>query len=280
MSKLYLPELETNHHHLETEDPFSPSHQLDSRKIAGTRVDASNYDETVSIICDWSLKRESRYVCVSTVHMVMEGHDNPEYQRIVNNADLVTSDGMPLVWGLRLLGAKHAQRVYGPDLTPLVCEKAADLGIRVGFYGSTTPVLSAMIANLKNRYPTLQVVYQHSPPFRKLTAAETAQEVRDIEESGAQIIFVGLGCPKQEEWMASRRDRINGVMVGVGAAFDFLAGTKSQAPDWMQSAGLEWVFRLATEPRRLWHRYLYNNPRFTGLFLLQLVQQYRINTVS
>ncbi len=251
--------------------PWWNSAEIQSRDIIGTRVDATRYDHAIDQVTAWAQSNESRYVCVSTVHMVMEGHDNPAYQEIVNNADLVTSDGMPLVWGLRALGAKSAGRVYGPDLTPLVCERAAAEGIPVGFYGSTELVLSNMVGKLRARYPELKVAYQHSPPFRDLNEAEVADEIAQINHSGAQILFVGLGCPKQERWMASRRGAVNAVMLGVGAAFDYVGGTKAQAPTWMQSMGLEWLFRLVTEPRRLWKRYLYHNPRFVALFGSQLL---------
>lgn len=243
-----------------------------SRRILGMRVDATSYDAAAEQVITWAKAGESRYVCVSTVHMVMEGHDRAEFQRIVNAADLVTPDGMPLVWGLKLLGIPSATRVYGPDLTPVVCEYAAREGVPVGFYGGTPEVLDRMIANLTARYPGLQVVYRHSPPFRPLTAEEEAREIEEIRASGARILFVGLGCPKQEQWMAARRGRIDAVMLGVGAAFDFLAGAKRQAPDLIQSLGLEWLFRLATEPRRLWRRYLYNNPRFVVLFAAQVLK--------
>lgn len=243
-----------------------------SHRILGMRVDATSYDAAAEQVITWAKAGESRYVCVSTVHMVMEGHDRAEFQRIVNAADMVTPDGMPLVWGLKLLGIPSATRVYGPDLTPVVCEYAAREGVPVGFYGGTPEVLDRMIANLTARYPGLQVVYRHSPPFRPLTAEEEAREIEEIRASGARILFVGLGCPKQEQWMAARRGRIDAVMLGVGAAFDFLAGAKRQAPDLIQSLGLEWLFRLATEPRRLWRRYLYNNPRFVVLFAAQVLK--------
>lgn len=240
-----------------------------SRRILGMRVDATSYERAADQVIGWAKRGESRYVCVSTVHMVMEGHDQPAYQRIVNGADLVTPDGMPLVWGLRLLGLRGASRVYGPDLTPVVCAAAAEAGIPVGFYGGSPAVLEQMVARLRADYPALRVAYQHSPPFRPLTEAEAAAEIDAIRASGARILFVGLGCPKQERWMAERRGEIDAVMLGVGAAFDFLAGNKRQAPDLLQSLGLEWLFRLATEPRRLWRRYVYNNPRFVVLFAAQ-----------
>lgn len=254
------------------EHPWWDTAHIQSRDILGMRVDGTCYERAIDQITAWARARESRYVCVSTVHMVMEGHDNPEFQEIVNSADYVTSDGMPLVWGLRALGVEAASRVYGPDLTPMLCARAAAEGIPVGFYGSTDAVLSNMVVQLRDRYPDLQVTYQHSPPFRALTEDEEAEEIEQIQRSGAQILFVGLGCPKQERWMASRRGRIDAVMLGVGAAFDFVGGTKAKAPKQMQDMGLEWLFRLVTEPKRLWKRYLYHNPRFVMLFGWQLVR--------
>lgn len=251
----------------------SPS-GLPSRKMLGMRVDATTYAGATDLIVEWAERGESRYVCVATVHMVMEAFDDPEFQGIVNAADFVTSDGMPLVWGLRLLGLRSATRVYGPDLTPIVCERAAREGIPVGFYGSSEDVLAEMVGQLQDAYPTLQVAYRHSPPFRALTDDEVAAELDELRASGARIIFVGLGCPKQERWMQARRGQVDAVLLGVGAAFDYVAGSKAQAPDWIQSLGLEWLFRLVTEPRRLWKRYLYNNPRFLAHFAMQLVRTY------
>jgi N-acetylglucosaminyldiphosphoundecaprenol N-acetyl-beta-D-mannosaminyltransferase len=175
---------------------------------------------------------------------------------------------------LRLLGLRSASRVYGPDLTPIVCERAAREGIPVGFYGSSEDVLAEMAGKLQAAYPALQVTYRHSPPFRALDDAETTAEIEALRASGARIIFVGLGCPKQERWMQARRGQVDAVMPGVGAAFDYVAGSKAQAPDRIQSLGLEWLFRLVTEPRRLWKRYLYNNPRFLAHFAMQLVRTY------
>src|SRR5690606_10474864 len=247
---------------------------VQSRYILGTRVDGTNYAGAVATITRWAQEGQSRYVCVSTVHMEMEGHDDPAYREIVNAADLVTSDGMPLVWGLRLLGVRQARRVYGPDLTPLVCERAAAEGIPVGFYGSSPEVLEAMTANLREAYPSLDIAIKVSPPFRELTPEEVEGEIEALRASGARIIFVGLGCPKQERWMHARRGQVDAVLIGVGAAFDYVGKTKAQAPRFMQAHGLEWLFRLVTEPRRLWRRYLYHNPRFVALFAAQLVRTY------
>ena len=183
----------------------------------------------------------------------------------------MTPDGVPLVWALKLLGIKEAERVYGPTLTPYVCKAAAKEGVPVGFYGGTDEVLTKMQNYLEQKIPNLNVAYVYSPPYRPLTEDEDSQVIDDILNAGTKILFVGLGCPKQERWMDTHTDRLsNVVLLGVGAAFDFIAGTKVQAPSWVQRAGLEWLLRLITEPRRLWRRYLYHNPRFIFKFVLQL----------
>jgi N-acetylglucosaminyldiphosphoundecaprenol N-acetyl-beta-D-mannosaminyltransferase len=235
---------------------------LQSRHIVGMRVDGTSYDDAARRVVEWARRGESRYVCVASVNNVMHARDDARYMDIMNRADLVTPDGMPLVWGLRVLGVDHATRVYGPSLTPLVCERAAAAGIPVGFYGGTPEVLEQLHANLLRDYPNLDIAYSWPPPFRALTPEEEARVVRDINESGARIIFVGLGTPKQEQWMLAHQESLGAVMLGVGAAFDFLAGHKRQAPAWMQRRGLEWSYRLATEPRRLWRRYLFGNAQF------------------
>jgi N-acetylglucosaminyldiphosphoundecaprenol N-acetyl-beta-D-mannosaminyltransferase len=201
----------------------------------------------------------------------MEAYDAPAFRSVMNRADLVTPDGMPLVWGLRLLGCGRAERVYGPDLTPIVLREAEAANIAVGFYGASPAVLDRLLLAVRRRFPRLRVAYSFSPPFRGLTDEEDNAIVREINSSGARIIFVGLNTPKQDYWMSTHRDRVSAVMLGVGAAFDFLAGSKRQAPRWMMPLGLEWLFRLATEPRRLWKRYLKHNPRFLFLFGLQLL---------
>lgn len=241
------------------------------------RVDGTSYPDAVARVLAWARHGESRYVCVATTHTVMETHDAGEFRSIVNSADLVTPDGMPLVWGLRWLGIAGATRVYGPDLTPEVLKAAAGEGIPVGFYGSTPGVLARFTDKVRRLYPDLVVAFAESPPFRPLTEQEDRECVERIAHSGARILFVGLGCPKQERWMALHRGRIGAAMLGVGAAFDFLAGTKPQAPRWMQQAGLEWFFRLITEPRRLWRRYLRHNPRFVALFAVQLVKHHAVS---
>jgi N-acetylglucosaminyldiphosphoundecaprenol N-acetyl-beta-D-mannosaminyltransferase len=246
-----------------------------ARRILGMRVDATSYQHAGDEILRWSSLGESRYVGVATVNNVIEAYDNHAYHADMEGADLVTPDGMPLVWALRLLGVDAATRVCGPDLTPILCERAAALGIPVGFYGSTPEVLNDLTANLVRRYPGLRVAYSHSPPFRPLTSDEDAHVIDSINRSGARLLFVGLGAPKQEQWMAGRKGKVQAVMLGVGAAFDFLAGRKRQAPKVLQRLGLEWLFRLVNEPRRLWRRYLYRNPRFVALFVVQLIGRRR-----
>ena len=245
---------------------------LTSRFILGTRTDSTSYSDATTRVLGWSSNPESRYVCVSNVHVTMESYDSAEYRAIVNGADLVTPDGMPLVWALRLLGVAEATRVYGPTLTVHVLGQAETAGVAVGFYGSSPEVLTGLLRTCERQFPRLRVAFAHAPVFRPLTEAEDAAAVREINDSGARILFVGLGCPKQERWMASHKGRVNAVMLGVGAAFDFLAGLKPQAPAWMQRVGLEWLFRLATEPRRLWRRYAYHNPRFVALLAGQYLK--------
>lgn len=239
--------------------------------ILGSRVHCTSYTHASDLIQDWAAHNLSRYVCVATVNNVMEAWDSPEFKSVTNEADLVTPDGMPLVWGLKLLGYRNASRVYGPDLTPIVLRKAMENRIPVGFYGSSPAVLSRLETVIASRYPALQIAYAYSPPFRALTREEDEEVVAAINRSGARILFIGLNTPKQDFWMAAHRGRVQAVMLGVGAAFDFLAGTKSQAPRWMMRIGLEWLYRLATEPRRLWKRYLKHNPRFVVLFTMQLL---------
>jgi N-acetylglucosaminyldiphosphoundecaprenol N-acetyl-beta-D-mannosaminyltransferase len=239
-------------------------------RILGMRVDPTSYEEATEKVLAWAAAGESRYVCVANVHMVMEAHDDPSFRALVNAADLVTPDGMPLVWMLRRLGYPHQERVCGPELTSRVCAEAARRGVPVGFYGGHPEALEALVRNLSARFPGLRVVYAYSPPFRPLTPEEDERVTEEINASGARILFVGLGCPKQEWWMAEHKGRVRAVMLGVGAAFDFHAGRVRQAPVWMQRAGLEWLFRLVQEPRRLWRRYLKHNPRFLLLAFLQL----------
>jgi N-acetylglucosaminyldiphosphoundecaprenol N-acetyl-beta-D-mannosaminyltransferase len=235
------------------------------------KVSSTSYVHASQAIREWAQQGASKYVCVASVNNVMEAYDSPEFQRIMNEADLVTPDGIPVVWGLRLLGHKDASRVYGPDLTPILLRMAAENSLPVGFYGGAPAVLKRLLEVVAERFPGLHVAYSFSPPFRPLTPEEDEQVTDAIDTAGVRILFIGLNTPKQDYWMAAHKGRVQAVMVGVGAAFDFLAGTKRQAPRWMMPLGLEWLFRLATEPRRLWKRYLKHNPRYVVLLTLQLL---------
>jgi N-acetylglucosaminyldiphosphoundecaprenol N-acetyl-beta-D-mannosaminyltransferase len=244
---------------------------IPSRVVLGTRIDRSSHACSARVAIQWALRSESRYLCFVPVYNVMRARSQAALQIAMNGADIVNPDGVPLVWALRLLGVSDAVRVYGPDFTQVLLGEAQRNRIPVGFLGSTPLVLSNLLAAVLRKWPDLQIAYSCAPPFRALTAAEDDSQLQEINASGARLLFVGLGCPKQELWMAAHKGRVNAVMLGVGAAFDFLSGTKPQAPRWMMAAGLEWLFRLATEPRRLWKRYLKYNPQFLFLFALQLL---------
>jgi N-acetylglucosaminyldiphosphoundecaprenol N-acetyl-beta-D-mannosaminyltransferase len=207
------------------------------------------------------------------VHGVIESTQEKGFRRILNDADLITPDGMPLVWGLRRLGLPFATRVYGPDLTLDVCKGAAAAGVSIALYGGTQESLARFSQFLESRFPAVKIVCAISPPFRPLSIEEDNEFTRLINDSGASIVLVGIGCPKQERWMSQHKGTISAVMLGVGAAFDFHAGRVRQAPSWVQRAGLEWFFRLVSEPRRLWKRYFRIVPRFIALFGIQLAQR-------
>jgi N-acetylglucosaminyldiphosphoundecaprenol N-acetyl-beta-D-mannosaminyltransferase len=244
---------------------------LTSRRVLGMRVDATSYEDASRRVVRWACEGRSGYVCVATVHMTMEAFDSAAFRQVVNGADLVTPDGRPLVWALRSLGVRGASQVRGTDLTTHVVERAARENVPIGLYGGTPESLEVLVRVLRKRYPGVRVVCQIAPPFRPLRPEEDEAVTREIVASGARILFVGIGCPKQERWMVAHKGRIPAVMLGVGAAFDFHTGRVRQAPHWMQVAGLEWVFRLLMDPRRLWRRYAKNNPRFVALFLMQLL---------
>jgi N-acetylglucosaminyldiphosphoundecaprenol N-acetyl-beta-D-mannosaminyltransferase len=238
--------------------------------ILGIGVSAITLSQALATIEGWLSRREQHYVCVTGVHGIMESQRDEALRRIHNRAGLVTPDGMPLVWLSRLSGQSHVERVYGPDLMLACCDRSVVRGYRHFFYGGGQGVAQRLAERLGSRYPGLSVAGTFTPPFSPLSTAEDEAIVREINNAGPDIVWVGLSTPKQERWMDAHVGRLHApVLIGVGAAFDFHAGLKKQAPGWVQRAGLEWLFRLGTEPRRLWRRYLRNNPAFIWGVLLQ-----------
>ncbi len=230
--------------------------------VIGLPITAVDWDAAIARISQWAQRHESRYVCICNVHSCVTASSDPQFSEVVEAADMATPDGAPVAWMLRRLGAVGQQRISGPDLMLRYCEHAQGTGESIYLFGSTDETLTLLQARLVERFPGLRIAGVFSPPFRPLTAVEDHDIVERINASGAGTVWVSLGCPKQERWMAEHRDRVRAVMLGVGAAFDYHAGVLSRAPTWMQRAGLEWLYRLMMEPRRLWRRYLVTNSIF------------------
>jgi N-acetylglucosaminyldiphosphoundecaprenol N-acetyl-beta-D-mannosaminyltransferase len=246
-------------------------------EILGVPLAVSDYDEVVAWM-DAMVESGARgSLTAAAVNLVMSSRDDPATMRAVLGATLAVPDGQPLVWALRLLGNPHATRVYGPDLMACYCAHAAKTGTPIYLYGGRSEqALELLTERLRERFPSLLIAGGWSPPFRPLTEEERERVVADIDGSGARVVWVGTGQPKQELWMHEMRPLLQApLLVGVGAAFDFHAGIVSQAPGWMQRAGLEWLYRLSREPRRLWRRYAYQNPRFVVGFARQLMRERR-----
>lgn len=247
--------------------------------VLGMRVDHIEADDAADLIASWVARPASgtaRTVCAANVHMVMEAWDDPTYRAVVNGADLVVPDGQPLVWALRLLGVTQRRRVrVSPDLLLRLFAEAERSDSAVGLYGGTERTLRHFQASLASHVPRLRVPFAWAPPFRPLTPQEDAEVVERIRSSGVQLLLVGLGCPKQERWMADHRDRLDCVMMGVGAAFDLFGGRTKEAPRWTRDMGLEWVWRLIQEPRRLWRRHAKHDPRFVLLLAWQTLTRLR-----
>lgn len=239
--------------------------------VIGVGVSIVNMKVALKTIDGWIANQSKNFVCIRDVNGVMHCRKDNEYKRIHDNAGLVTPDGMPIIWLARLMGIKDIERVCGSDLMAALCEQTMENGYKHFFYGGKPDVVERLAANLRKRYPHIRIAGTYSPPFRPLTGQEEDKMVAMINHSRADIVWVGLGSPKQEYWMAQHAAHIDAaVLIGVGAAFDFLAGTGKRAPVWMQRSGLEWLYRLLSEPRRLWRRYLTVTPRFIPLALLQL----------
>ncbi len=231
--------------------------------VLGVGISVVDLASAVDEITRWIETDERQYVCVTGVHGVMESQRDGELRRIHDASGLTTPDGMPMVWAGHRAGASTMSRVYGPDLMLALCERAAQRGWRSYFYGGRPGTAELLAARLSSRFPGLVVAGLSSPPFRTLTAAEDEATIKEINDARPDLVWVGLSTPKQERWMAAHVGRLSApALLGVGAAFDIHAGTLPQAPRWMQQRGLEWLYRLWREPRRLWRRYLSNNPRF------------------
>jgi N-acetylglucosaminyldiphosphoundecaprenol N-acetyl-beta-D-mannosaminyltransferase len=238
--------------------------------VLGVGISAVNMDKAIDVIKSWVDTGERQYVCVTGVHGVMESQKDPTLMAIHNGSGLVTPDGMPMVWAAHWAGQSSVERVYGPDLMIRLSMEAANLGWRVFLYGGKPGVPERLESRLSARISGLNIVGAHSPPFRSLSETERAEEREIINRARPDLVWVGLSTPKQEKWMAANVAHLSAkVLIGVGAAFDIHAGLSTQAPPWMRRVGLEWLFRLSREPRRLWRRYLYNNPRFVARILMR-----------
>jgi N-acetylglucosaminyldiphosphoundecaprenol N-acetyl-beta-D-mannosaminyltransferase len=242
--------------------------------LLGIPLALIDYDQTMDWIDAMVAERRRGYVCVAAVHTVMVCQEDSDLREAVLSSSLIVPDGQPLVWAMNMLGHELSSRVYGPELMARFCERAVQAGTRMFLYGGRNQgALVQLALNLRQRYPGIKIVGGYAPPFRELGDDERAAVSEEINRSGADVVWVGIGVPKQEKWMAQMRDSLDApVLIGVGAAFDFHAGLVPQAPNPLQAIGLEWAYRLAHEPRRLWRRYARYNPRFVTGFLRQYVR--------
>jgi N-acetylglucosaminyldiphosphoundecaprenol N-acetyl-beta-D-mannosaminyltransferase len=242
--------------------------------ILGIKFSIINTSQAIDIIQNWINHRSKFYVCVTPAHGVMECKYHPELIDIFNGSGMTTPDGMSIVWLLKLYGHKRVERVYGPDLMRSVCEFSAKNGnYRHFLYGGAPGIAEELSHQLRKLYPGIKIVGTISPPFRELTVDEDIEFIEKINQSKADIVWVGISSPKQEKWMASHIDSLNAsVLIGVGAAFDFIAGNKKEAPKWIQRIGMQWLFRFVMEPKRLFHRYI-NYPYFVWLVLLEFIRR-------
>lgn len=241
---------------------MSPLPDRQTTLVLGAPIDVITPAQALDRIAHWAARHESRVVCICNVHSVVTAAQDAGFMGVIQRADLATPDGAPVAWMLRRKGAPGQRRISGPDLMLDYCAHAANTGQALYLLGSTPDTLARLQQQLHQRWPALRIAGAMSPPFRPLSAAEDAQIVQAINASGAGTVWVSLGCPKQEQWMDAHRGRVQAVMIGVGAAFDFHAGTVARAPPWMQNNGLEWLHRLASDPRRLWRRYAVTNTAF------------------
>ena len=249
----------------------------ETAEVLGVPLGLTDYERTLDWIDAMVAARGRGYVCVCNVHAVMASAEDPELRAALLGSSINVPDGQPLVWALNALGHDLSGRVYGPDLMARACARGVETGQRLYLYGGRNQgALVQLALNLRQRYPGVKIVGGYSPPHRPLTDEERAAVVKEINGSRADVVWIGIGVPKQEKWMARLRAELEApVLIGVGAAFDFHAGLVPQAPAWIQESGLEWAYRLAHEPRRLGRRYVRYNPRFVLAFARQLAQHRR-----
>lgn len=258
--------------------PHTPTHASIGRRgalVLDSHIDATSWDDALARVIEWGRQHQSRYITLCNVHSVVTASQDPVFKQVVAQADLALPDGAPVAWVLRRSGHPDQQRINGPDLTWRYLAVAEQIGQSVFFYGSSDDTLAKLRARISQSFPRLSVVGMISPPFRELAPAEDQAYIDQINQSGANVVFVGLGCPKQEIWMAQHRGKINAVMLGVGAAFDYHAGTIQRAPVWMRQLGLEWFHRLCSEPRRLARRYAITNTVFVYRTLKAMLVEQR-----
>jgi N-acetylglucosaminyldiphosphoundecaprenol N-acetyl-beta-D-mannosaminyltransferase len=240
--------------------------------IAGVGVSAVGMENALEAISEWVRGNRKEFICLANVFGIVESRHNSELKAAYANAGISTADGVPLVWASHLLGEKRTARVYGPDLMLAACQRSLMTRWSHYFYGGAPGIAERMAKRLSSEFPGLRIAGCKSPPFRKMREEEIQADIESINLSQADILWIGLGAPRQEIWMDQHRKRLTpAVLVAVGAAFDFFSGNKPTPPQWMQNSGLGWLFRLMTEPRRLWKRYLINNPIFIGMFLCQYI---------
>lgn len=247
--------------------------RLSPQALFGVRVDAGSMDDACQQILSAARERAGGLVCVANVDMLTRARNTPRLLAVMQSALAVTADGMPLVWAQRrLLGLSEAERVRGPSLVLELCARAENEGAPAYFYGGMPDEIAPLRDALLARFPRLLIAGIESPPMLPAEPPQDAAVIERINASGAALVFVGLGCPKQEYWMAAQQPQLAPVSIGVGLAFALIAGTKSQAPEWMRNSGLEWLYRLGQEPGRLWKRYLIGNSRFLWYTLCELVR--------
>ena len=245
---------------------------LPVQSVVGFPISTLSFDGQVDAMMTWAVNRQSKAVCVSNVHMLMEGYWCTDFAKVLGEADMLTPDGMPLVWVMGLMSGRSYDRVAGLELMLALCERAQKSRVGVFLLGSTDEMLAEIQRRLRRDFSDLRVVGVVSPPFRQMSSEEKSAIARQINRSGAGLVFVSLGCPKQERWMNAHQGKVNAVMVGLGGAFGVYAGEQRWAPAWVRNCGLEWLYRLKQEPKRLWKRYASTIPPFLWLAFKQVVK--------